>query len=198
MGYGILLLGYITTVTAYAGWMSAIPIVGAVLCCIGLWKTGRFEKYFRYAFPLAAVLGLLAVFDFTLNMKWAGRIFPNADTLTQIYEIVHLIVYLIFNFFILMGIMRQAIICKLPSIGKHARFALMLLLADFLMEMAGLIIPSVVSKLYSQINFIIGIAFYLLTLAAIFRCFNRMQLGEDPPPPPAKPPKQKKNESKQK
>ena len=176
MGYGLLLLGYASTINAYPqNWMTAVPVVGAILCCIGLWRGGRYELFYRIGFYAAIALGLLDVINFMLAEDLAGKVFSNIDALTNFYTVAHMIVYLLFNLCVLIGIIHQAKVCELPAIGQHAKLALALLGIFFVLNVIGAVTGA--NEMYLRITLYTGLAFYLLTLAAVFRCFNRMKLS---------------------
>jgi len=174
MGFGLLLIGYITVLGVlpesfiYANWGIYIAVAGGFAMLAGFKKLEEFNVYFKLM-KYISIIYILMLLGFTpfVIPKYSEEFMVAFAVVSKIIRICFLFV---FHFFLLQGILSLAKEINNIIIEKKAKrniFITYLFFSAFVLEFINTV------EIF-LIMFIFGFAYFILMISTIYSCYMRI------------------------
>lgn len=177
MGFGILLMGFLLSMSNYPGYTdcAAFFIMFYALLKLGVYnKPLRISKYLAFAIMTCGIAGMMLALG-----EFIGFV-DQSNTFINIYDNVSEVMKLIYGFILLWGVLLICIETKLPSLARLCGWCICINALSALLFVLSLVFP-----VFIPWRMLVRVVYMLATGYLIFSCYRMICLeGEEDMPIP--------------
>ena len=175
MGFGLLLLGYMTVlgffpdmaaIYLYIGYLLVIPAIGGGVMLAAFLKLQEYNIYFK-AMKYVALIYMLAAISYAPFFMFE-RSDAAMDMFMLAYRIVNICVLFTFHYIMLSGVRVLAESVDNRRIAGSAKSGIYFTYIYFGLSAVGLLY---INLFYTVFVIVLGIIYFFKNLACIYRCF---------------------------
>ena len=178
MGFGLLLLGYMTTLSffpdlsaifLYIGYTIFIPVIGGFIILAAFFKLQEYNIYFKIM-KYITIVYILALIGFA-PFFMIEQSYEIMERFIFISRIINISVLFTFHYFMLSGIYNLAKNINNERISRSARFNIYFTYVYFGLTAASMIFINVY---YAYALVVLGLVYFFRNMLCIYKCFMQI------------------------
>ncbi|MEE1356635.1 MAG: hypothetical protein UHG68_03625 [Clostridia bacterium] len=171
MGFGILLIGFLLSLSNYPGYTDCAAYF---IIFYALLKLGRYNRYFKASKYLSFILTVCGMAGLMLSMGELIGFVDETNTLINIYDNATEAIKIVFHLLLLLGVID---ICKQTQLPKYVKTGVWCICIDALYAL--LYVLSFFAGVFVPFRMLVRLVFMLVTAYLIFNCYRMICLEGD-------------------